>query len=65
MRRVSEDVWLSAGIFAVWGALALVYALVPAFDMPGSVLVWGAGAIIFLALAVLAVFAERRGRRRD
>ncbi len=65
MRRMSEDVWLSAGIFAVWGALALVYALVPAFDMPGSVLVWGAGAVLFLVLAAVLIVAERRGHGRS
>jgi hypothetical protein len=39
-------------VAAVWAVLAAVYALSPSLGMPGYVRVWGAGALVFLALAV-------------
>lgn len=60
---MTEDTWLIALVFATWAALALFYGLVPAFDMPGSTMVWGGGAGLFFALAVLVVLAERRRKR--
>jgi len=57
---MSEDAWLIAAVGAVWAALAGLYAFVPMFAMPGSALVWGGGAVIFLALAMLIVRADRR-----
>jgi hypothetical protein len=60
---MSEDSWLIALVAAVWVALAALYAFVPAFHMPGSAAVWGTGALIFLALAILIALADRRGRR--
>lgn len=57
---MTEDSWLMALVSAIWIALAALYAFVPMFDMPGSVLVWGSGAVIFACLAVLAMRTERR-----
>jgi hypothetical protein len=63
MAAMSEDAWLIAIVFAVWAALAAVYAFVPTFAMPGYALVWGVGALLFLGLAALVAWAEGRGRR--
>jgi hypothetical protein len=60
---MSEDSWLIGLVAAVWVALAALYAFVPAFHMPGSVAVWGTGALIFLALAALTAATEARARR--
>ncbi|MBL8702603.1 MAG: hypothetical protein JNK67_29750 [Alphaproteobacteria bacterium] len=57
---MSTDAWLIGVVGAVWLALAALYAFVPAFHMPGSTLVWGAGAIGFIALAAMIASAERR-----
>lgn len=46
-------------------ALAIVYAAVPMFSMPGYAVVWGWGALVFLGLAVLAGLPVRRGRWRN
>ncbi len=62
---MNEDSLLFAIVFAVWLALAIVYAVVPMFSMPGYAVVWGWGALVFLGLAVLAALAVRRGRRRN
>lgn len=51
-------------VFAVWIALAVVYATVPMFSMPGYAVVWGWGAVVFLALAVVVAVAAKT-RRRD
>lgn len=61
---MTEDAWLIASVSVVWAVLAALYALVPLFQMPGSTQVWGAGALIFVALAILIVAVEARGRRR-
>ena len=50
---MKEDAVLILLVFAVWAALALVYALAPDLGMPGYVRVWGAGALLFLGLAGL------------
>ncbi len=60
---MSEDVWLIVAVGAVWALLAILYAVVPMFDMPGSVLIWGAGAVLFLALAGAVALAERPSQR--
>lgn len=62
---MSEDGWLIGTVSAIWLALAALYAFVPMFDMPGSALVWGSGAAIFLALTVLLARVEARGRKRQ
>ncbi|MCK6454077.1 MAG: hypothetical protein L6R19_24950 [Alphaproteobacteria bacterium] len=59
---MTDDVWLLGLVTAIWAALAALYAFVPMFDMPGSALVWGSGALVFLCLTTLARGAERRTR---
>jgi hypothetical protein len=61
---MNEDSWLFGIVFAVWLALAVVYAAVPMFSMPGYAVVWGWGALVFLGLAALVAVAARRARRR-
>jgi hypothetical protein len=61
---MTEDAWLIASVSVVWAVLAALYALVPLFHMPGSTQVWGAGALIFVALAILIAAVEARARRR-
>jgi hypothetical protein len=61
---MNEDSLLFAIVFAVWLALAVVYATVPMFAMPGYAVVWGWGALVFLGLAGLVAAASRRSRRR-
>jgi hypothetical protein len=60
---MTEDAWLIASVSVVWAVLAALYALVPLFHMPGSTQVWGAGALIFVALAILTAAVEARARR--
>ena len=60
---MTEDGWLILLVSAVWIALAALYAFVPVFDMPGSALVWGSGAAIFLGLTALIAKLERRSSR--
>lgn len=61
---MNEDSWLFGIVFAVWLALAIVYAEVPMFSMPGYAVVWGWGALVFLGLAALVAVAAWRARRR-
>lgn len=58
------DAVLLGIVFAVWGALALMYATIPMILMPTGVRVWGLGAVLFLVLSVL-VFYAGRGRSND
>ena len=60
---MNEDSWLFGIVFAVWLALAIVYAVVPMFAMPGYAVVWGWGALVFLGLAALVAVAVRKSRR--
>jgi hypothetical protein len=60
---MNEDSLLFAIVFAVWLALAIVYATVPMFAMPGYAVVWGWGALVFLGLAGLVAAASRRSGR--
>ncbi len=63
---MTEDGWLIALVAGIWSALAALYGFVPMFEMPGSALVWGSGAFMFVALVMLVVGAEaRRPRDRD
>lgn len=48
---MSLDLVLVTLVAAVWLLLAALYALVPAFAMPGAALLWGTGGIAFAALA--------------
>ena len=61
---MNEDSVLFVAVFAVWAALAAVYASVPLFSMPAYAVVWGWGSLVFLALGGLAAVAARRARRR-
>lgn len=57
------DSALIAIVFGVWAVLALLYATVEMIHMPPAVRVWGGGALLFLALAVVVWLARRRGGR--
>ncbi len=57
---MDEDVAALALVFAVWALLAAAYALVPMLNMPDAARVWGAGAAVFLALAVWVARSRRR-----
>lgn len=58
-----EDALLIGTAGLVWAVLALLYGLVPMFNMPGGALVWGAGAALFLALGLLVAMARPRRPR--
>ncbi len=60
----SEDVGLIGVVFLVWAALTIMYATIPMIYMPSSIRVWGAGAMMFLVLAVVIARAEVVGRRK-
>ena len=49
---VPLEAGLVLGVALVWAILAAVYRFSPALGMPGYVRVWGAGAVMFLALAM-------------
>jgi membrane protein implicated in regulation of membrane protease activity len=51
-------------VFAVWLALAILYATVPMFAMPGYAVLWGWGSLVFLGLAALIAFATRQSTRK-
>lgn len=55
---MTEDSALIAIVAVIWAVLALLYAVVPMLDMPGSALMWGAGAVVFLVLAAAIAAAE-------
>lgn len=57
---MAEDSSLIGLVSITWIALAGLYAFVPMFDMPGSAVVWGSGALVFLVLAFLVVRAQGR-----
>lgn len=59
---MKEDIVLLVIVSAVWVVLAVLYATVPMFAMPGSASVWGVGSVIFLLLAGMILVAEMRGR---
>ncbi len=50
------DAWLIAVIFAVWAALAVMYATIPMIYMPHAIRVWSLGALLFLGLAGVGWF---------
>ena len=52
---MTEDSVFIGLVSLIWIALAALYAFVPMFAMPGSAVVWGSGAVVFLGLAVMAV----------
>ena len=60
---MTEDSMLIGLVSLIWLALAALYAFVPMFAMPGSAVVWGSGAVVFVALSAIAANAEFRRRR--
>jgi hypothetical protein len=65
---MTEDSVFIGLVSVFWIALAALYAFVPMFAMPGSAIVWGSGATVFLVLAVVIAVSERRlplNRERD
>ena len=60
---MSDDSLLFLAVFVVWLLLAILYAVVPMFAMPGYAAVWGYGSLVFLGLAALTALAARRRRR--
>jgi hypothetical protein len=61
---MNRDSALFLAVFVVWVALAILYATVPMFAMPGYAAVWGYGSLVFLALALVTRLAARRRERR-
>ena len=59
-----SDAVMFAVVFAVWLALAVLYATAPMFAMPGYAVVWGWGSLVFLGLAALTALAVRRAKHR-
>lgn len=55
---MTEDSILIAFVCLIWATLAALYALVPMFSMPGSAMVWGSGAAVFLGLTVMTAARE-------
>ncbi len=51
-RFLSLEGGLILSVALTWAILAAVYYFSPALGMPGYVRVWGAGAFVFLALAI-------------
>jgi MYXO-CTERM domain-containing protein len=60
---MNNDSLLFLAVFAVWLLLAILYAVVPMFAMPGYAAVWGYGSLVFLGLAALTALVVRRRRR--
>jgi hypothetical protein len=56
---MTEDSVFIGLVSLIWIALAALYAFVPMFAMPGSAVVWGSGAAVFLVLAVIIAISER------
>ncbi|MBM3564992.1 MAG: hypothetical protein FJX42_02635 [Alphaproteobacteria bacterium] len=60
---MTADVRLLAAVAALWAVLSILYATVPMLaHMPGSAMLWGAGAVVFAVIAFIVRAAERRGR---
>jgi hypothetical protein len=55
---MTEDSILIAFVCLIWAALAALYAFVPMFSMPGSAMVWGSGAAVFLGLTIMTAARE-------
>jgi asparagine N-glycosylation enzyme membrane subunit Stt3 len=56
--RVGEDPWLIGAVAVVWAVLAALYEFVPALRMPGSSLLWGSGALVFLCISGAIAWTE-------
>ena len=59
---MKEEMLLNLAVVVVWSGLAAVYALAPGLGMPGYVRVWGAGAVVFLGLAVVLLASWKKQR---
>lgn len=57
---MNEDFWLVLPVAVVWALLAAVYALAPWGDMIGYARVWGFGSLLFLVLAGLLLYRQRK-----
>ena len=57
---MTEDSVFIGLVSLIWIVLAALYAFVPMFAMPGSAVVRGSGAAVFLVLALIIAIAERR-----
>lgn len=64
-RRISLEGVLVLSVAVVWAILAAVYHLSPSLGMPGYVRVWGAGAVVFLALTLLLFRRAHRATRPE
>lgn len=58
MKRL--DTILLGIVAAIWSLLALMYATIPAIQMPSSFRVWGLGAVLFVVLTVLSAMADKK-----
>jgi hypothetical protein len=58
--RITLEAGLVIAVAVVWGVLAAIYQFSPSLGMPGYVRVWGAGAVVFLALAAVLVRSGKR-----
>jgi hypothetical protein len=56
------DAVLLGIVFIVWSALAVMYATIPMILMPAGFRIWGLGAVLFLALTILAALAALAAR---
>ncbi len=59
-RALPIEAILLLSIAAIWALLAAVYQFSPSLGMPGYVRVWGAGAVVFVLLAVPFIVKTRR-----
>ena len=58
-RYMPTEAVLVLVIALVWAILAAVYRFSPSLGMPGYVRVWGAGALVFVALAIPLIAFRR------
>jgi hypothetical protein len=58
MKRL--DTILLGVVALIWSTLALMYATIPAIQMPSSFRVWGTGAVVFLVLTIMSALADRK-----
>ena len=61
---MSDDTRLVMLIAFIWLLIAAAYTsfFLPIIAMPMGVRVWGAGALVFLVLAIVIFMAERKAR---
>lgn len=61
-RALSTDSGIVLLVAAIWLTIAIVYRVVPMINMPAGERVWGASAVLFLALMLWIYAAERRAQ---